>query len=180
VYPSEETGCFANLFLSEGKRGPVLYIRAKKRTGKESFTNAIRAGLQKVDKCKGKDQIGLGGVFKVKSGKVKASIMPNFITCDFNDNNTINKWLKFFEMGPNLLMFSCILSNDPSPDARYHLCCEHTHFYSLDKNAHEGGHYHNDATPEKVEYEGYFSVAEELYRVEDAFYNIQGTPMPEL
>ena len=33
LYPSEETGCLANLFMSEGKIGPCIYIRAKQRTG---------------------------------------------------------------------------------------------------------------------------------------------------
>lgn len=38
---------------------------------------------------------------------------------------------------------------------------EHTHCFS---DHGEGGHYHEDTEPEVVEYEGYFSVAEQIYR----------------
>ena len=38
---------------------------------------------------------------------------------------------------------------------------EHTHCFS---DHGEGGHYHEDTEPEVVEYEGYFNVAEQIYR----------------
>jgi len=37
LYPSEETGCLANLFLSEGKSGSVIYIKVSKRIGEKKF-----------------------------------------------------------------------------------------------------------------------------------------------
>ena len=40
---------------------------------------------------------------------------------------------------------------------------EHTHCFS---HHGEGGHYHYDTTPEEVEYEAYFVVAEQLLRVD--------------
>ncbi|GBO21390.1 Ester hydrolase C11orf54, partial [Araneus ventricosus] len=40
---------------------------------------------------------------------------------------------------------------------------EHTHCFS-DHGV--GGHYHEDTTPEEVEYEGYFNLAETLYRID--------------
>jgi hypothetical protein len=41
---------------------------------------------------------------------------------------------------------------------------EHTHCFS-DHGV--GGHYHYDATPADVAYEGYFVVAERLFRVDE-------------
>ena len=40
---------------------------------------------------------------------------------------------------------------------------EHTHCFSCHG---KGGHYHYDTTPDTVEYEGYFVVAEQLIRVD--------------
>jgi len=40
---------------------------------------------------------------------------------------------------------------------------DHTHCFSQHG---QGGHYHYDVTPETVEYEGYFTLAEKVYRVD--------------
>ena len=40
---------------------------------------------------------------------------------------------------------------------------EHAHCFSSHG---EGGHYHYDVTPEEVEYHGYYTVAEELWRID--------------
>lgn len=39
------------------------------------------------------------------------------------------------------------------------------HFHSFSHHG-EAGHYHIDTTPESVEYLGYFSVGEEIYRID--------------
>jgi len=99
--------------------------------------------------------------------------MPDF--CDnklVEGSKDVDNWLRYFEFGPNLLMLSCMITDDPSPEKNLHLRLEHTHFYTLNKHGHEGGHYHYDTTPDIIEYEGYFSLAQYIYRVEDAYYNI--------
>lgn len=40
---------------------------------------------------------------------------------------------------------------------------EHTHCFSTHG---DGGHYHEDVTPEQVVYEGYFTPAERLFRID--------------
>ena len=40
---------------------------------------------------------------------------------------------------------------------------EHTHCFSTHG---DGGHYHQDVTPEHVVYEGYFTPAERLFRID--------------
>lgn len=39
------------------------------------------------------------------------------------------------------------------------------HFHSFSHHG-EAGHYHYDVTPDIVEYEGYFTVANEIYRID--------------
>jgi len=152
----------------------LFILKQKKRKGTLNFTNTIREGMKN---CKGvgkEKQVGMGGVFKINSGKVKGHIMPDFNKKKMDENNKeeVNNWLRFYEFGPHLLMLSCLVTDDPSPNKSLHLRLEHTHFYSLDKNKHEGGHYHCDTTPDEIEYEGYFSLAEKIYRVEDAYARI--------
>lgn len=45
----------------------------------------------------------------------------------------------------------------------YDLRVEHTHCFS---NHGEGGHYHYDTTPDEVEYHGYYTLLEKLYRID--------------
>jgi len=52
------------------------------------------------------------------------------------------------------------ISRDPGLDLRI----EHTHGYSVTNGT--GGHYHHDVTPDDIEYLGYFSPAEKIYRID--------------
>lgn len=40
------------------------------------------------------------------------------------------------------------------------------HFHSANEKIGLGGHYHYDTTPDTIEYEGYFNMADTLYRVD--------------
>lgn len=175
VYPSEETGCLANLFICEGKIGPVIYFKVSKRSKDESINigNAMREILNKHRETNKIDkQIGMGGIIKVSNGKVKAHIMPDFSKTKLETDEQVNDWLNFFEMGPDLVMFSTFITGDPSPNKNMHLRLEHTHFHSTKRTCHEGGHYHHDVSND-IEYEGYLNIAEYIYRIEDAEYNIK-------
>ncbi len=66
---------------------------------------------------------------------------------------------------------SCIVTDDPTEDKLLDVRHEHTHFYSLDKT-HQGGHYIDSATPNEIEYEAYFSLADTFYRIDDAKYKL--------
>ena len=97
--------------------------------------------------------------------------MPNFADYKLDSPEVVKKWLRWFDMGPNLVMFSTLITGDPTENESMHLRTEHTHFHSTQKHVHEGGHYHYDVEKD-IEYEGYFNIAEFIYRVEDAQYNI--------
>jgi len=154
-------------------------VRAKKRVGQDNFVTCMRTGLakglqeedEKNEKRFGTRQIGVGGVFKVKSGKVRGHVMPDFKPTVMVDGPEVEEWLHFYEMGPDLTCLSVFLTGDPtiapSNPNGLDLRLEHTHFFSQKTN--EGGHYHFDTTPDDVEYVGYFLPAPNVYRVANAF-----------
>ncbi|XP_071944149.1 ester hydrolase C11orf54-like [Antedon mediterranea] len=153
---STQFSLMANLFLSEGKPGKVVEIKASKRTGEENFVTCMRNALNMKygDKC-----VGLGGTFLIEKGKAKFHVMPDFSTTPLDTLDQINNWLKFYEMSSPLVVFSCFLSSDPGLDLRL----EHAHGFG---HHGEGGHYHYDVTPDEVVYKAYYQVAEYIYRVD--------------
>lgn len=143
-----------NLFASKGEPGNVLKIKAKKRIGQLNFITTLRKILK--DEY-GDKPVSLGGVFLIKSGKAKIHIMPSFSETPLQTDEDVENWLRFFEMDSPLVCLSVFHSTDPGMDLRI----EHSHCFSQHG---QGGHYHYDTTPEEVEYEAYFNVAEKLYR----------------
>ena len=66
----------------------------------------------------------------------------------------------YIEFGAPFVNMATLISKDPGLDLRV----EHTHGYS--KVNKTGGHYHYDTTPQEIEYLGYFSPAELIYRID--------------
>lgn len=152
-------GCalLANLFASEGKPGKVIEVKVRQRTGKLNFVTCLR---QTIEDHYGEKPVGMGGTFVVQKGKVKTHIMPaEFSSCPLKSDEDVNQWLHFYEMTAPLVCLPVFVSRDPGFDLRL----EHTHCFS---HHGEGGHYHYDTTPDMVEYLGYFSPAELLYRID--------------
>ncbi len=85
--------------------------------------------------------------------------MPDFSTEPLKSEGEVMKWLKFYDMEAPKIFMSVFVSKDPGLDIR----TEHTHGYG----ATEGGHYHFDTTPDEVEYEGYFNLADLIYRFDE-------------
>jgi len=87
--------------------------------------------------------------------------MPGFPPCDVYGKDI--PWLTFYEVEAPVTCLSTVLSIDAhKDDARL----EHTHFFSTRPDV--GGHYHYDVTPDIVEYEGYFAIAQKFYRIAKA------------
>jgi hypothetical protein len=155
-YPSLEAGPLANVLISEGKPGRVLEIQARRRTGSDNFVSAMR---KTVAGRYGAEPVGMGGVFQIKSGRAKLHVMPDFSVTPLISDEDVNKWLRFYDTSSPLVCLSEFVSHDPGLDLRV----EHTHCFS---NHGDGGHYHCDTTPDVVHYHGYFTVAEQLIRVD--------------
>ena len=49
---------------------------------------------------------------------------------------------------------------------------EHTHFHSYNHDK-DAGHYHFDVTPDEIQYEGYFNISREVYRVNDIYKELE-------
>ncbi|KAJ7422399.1 Ester hydrolase C11orf54 like protein [Pitangus sulphuratus] len=156
-YTDCEFGLLANLYASEGQPGKVIEVKANGRTGELNFVSCLR---QTLEKHYGEKPVGMGGTFIIQKGKAKIHIMPpEFSTCPLNTDEDVNNWLKFFEMKAPLICQPVIVSRDPGFDLRV----EHTHCFS---HHGEGGHYHQDTSPDSVQYLGYFQPAELLFRID--------------
>ena len=155
--PQDELRCalLLNLYASEGKPGNVIRVRVKQRTGSDNFVSCMRKTL---DAHFGEQSVGMGGTFRLVKGSAKCHVMPKFSEKDLKSDDDVNNWLKFFNMPAPMVFLSVFVSRDPGLDLRI----EHSHGFGPNC----GGHYHYDVTPEEVEYEGYFNVAEKVFRVD--------------
>ncbi|KAL2837100.1 hypothetical protein BJY01DRAFT_221288 [Aspergillus pseudoustus] len=165
--PSPSTNCalMVNLFGSSGLPGPVLKITARTRTGPHNFTNAIRLAIHEA--YGDTRPVSLGGVFLLKSGAARFHVMPDFPSQEdlpFRDRTQLeNEWLKYQTCKAPVVCLSVFHSADPEGLG---LRMEHTHCFDLE-GSEKGGHYHYDLEEGgDVEYEGYFNVAECVYRIE--------------
>lgn len=153
---STDCALMCNLYGCEGTTGPVLRITASNRTGSLNFTDTIRGA---IGEKYGERTVSLGGVFIITTGKAKLHVMPDFSKTPLNTTEEKLNWLRFYDMSAPLVCLSVFHSHDPALALRI----EHTHCFSTHG---EGGHYHFDTTPGEVEYEGYFNLAEALYRID--------------
>ena len=152
----DEFGLLGNLFLSEGKPGKVIHVNVKDRKSANNFVTSMRNVLKEAY---GDLQVSMGGVFIMKSGTAKLHVMPDFSPTPLSTDQQVNDWLRYFEAQAPLICLSTFHSTDPGQDLRI----EHTHCFS--KHG-DGGHYHYDVTPDQVEYEGFFGIANTVYRID--------------
>lgn len=165
-------GLMCNLFCSDGLPGPCLHITAKSRVGPLNFTETIQDALKSSF---GDKLISIGGVFLIKQGKANLHVMPDFPSRPFESRKDVEEWLRYFDMQFSLEdPLICLSVLHSGNDGGMGLRMEHTHCFTVNPDGDEsmstdkGGHYHYDldATKEDVEYEGWFNVAEVLYRVD--------------
>lgn len=151
-----EFGLMANLFGCDGSEGDVLKITAQGRTGSLNFTGTIQEALKAHF---GERTVSLGGVFLIRKGKAKLHVMPDFSNTPLESREEVERWLRYFDVAAPLVCLSVFHSSDPGLGLRM----EHRHCFS---GHGEGGHYHDDVTPDEVEYEAYFNVAKVIYRID--------------
>lgn len=158
ILPNDETrhALLGNLFCSEGKPGKVLKVHCRKRTGQDDFITSVRKVLASHYKD---EPVGLGGTFLLKEGKARQHVMPDFSTTPLHTDDDVNSWLKFYNMSAPLIAVGTLVSADPGLDLRVQ------HFHSFSHHG-EGGHYHNDTTPDTAEYLAYFNLGQSIIRVD--------------
>jgi len=170
-------GGISNLFLCDGSPGPVISLEVSTRIGQQpSLTQCIREALAQVPGVGGDKELGLGGVFRMKTGTVKAHVQPDLevLPHKYYDNKQmkcVKDFLQFYSFPAPLLCFTCLWTKEPQtegPTLNLRGSGEHTHFWREDDGT-AGGHYHGDTDPTQVSYSGYFNLASELVRVWDAY-----------
>ena len=174
-YSSLVCGPIANLFVNDGQAGDVIRIDVTTRIGDQiSLTQAIRDSLRPI--TNDNDHIGMGGIFEVRDGRVRSHVMPDYDCIEFDYYDTtqevvVRDFLQFYEhMGPDLLCFCTLWTGDPTDgDLNLRSSGEHTHFYHVDDNAQQAGHYHGDVSPEIIHYVGYFNLADKIMRFGDIY-----------
>ncbi|KAL4223693.1 hypothetical protein ACF0H5_017161 [Mactra antiquata] len=153
---AEEFCLMGNFLLCDGKPGKVIEVKASKRTGDDDFMRSLKLSLRAKY---GEQPVGLGGVFLVEKGKIYTHIMDDFSKTPLTSQEMVDNWLKFFTMDPTFICVGELVSHDPGYDLR------DEHFHGFNMNG-QGGHYHNDTTPDEVEYRGYFVIPDGIYRVD--------------
>lgn len=154
---STKFSLMANLAISE-EPGPaeVVHIKCSERFGKDSFPQCIRKGLARHY---GRCCVSLAGIFLLLRGQASAHIVPDFPTGNFKSIEEEEQWLRKFTLKAPLVCTSVFHSYD----AGHRLRMVHTHCYS-DHN--DAGHFYTDITPESAVYEGWFTAAEQVYRID--------------
>lgn len=100
----------------------------------------------------------MGGVFVLKSGAALVHVTHNCTTPVYTQEEN-QKVKKYQELTGPLVGVGTFVSNEMDMDLRPY----HFHVFTQNKL---GGHYENDTTPDSVEYEAYFNVAEEVIRID--------------
>ncbi|XP_071447013.1 ester hydrolase C11orf54 homolog [Hetaerina americana] len=146
----------SNLYFSDGNPGLVVKVHCRQRTGSQDFITSIRTTLQDFYKDK---PVGLGGTFLLKEGTAKHHVMPDFSSVPLNTEDELNNWLKFYNFTAPLVSVGTLVTADPGLDLRVQ------HFHTFSHHG-EVGHYHIDTQPDSVEYLGYFSLGQSIYRID--------------
>jgi hypothetical protein len=169
------------MLASKGERDQVIHVTLRgAKEDKDNPFKYIRLGLMRDlaarvqfalpdEKASGlaSPQIGLGGVMLVQSGKIRSHVMPDFKPTVMVEGPEVDDWLKFYQVGPDLICLSTLVTGDPTGGA-LNLRVEHTHFFSHDRIS-SGGHYHFGISKQEMAYEGWFVPCSVVHRVENAF-----------
>jgi hypothetical protein len=175
-YLERKHGGLSNIYFSDGRAGKVIQLKIKVRIGKQgSLSQSMRSALIKHMPIKNNKHVALGGVFRVLKGKIKSHVQPDYkdIKVEYYDPKQmkcIKDFLQFYQpVGSELQCYTVLWTGDPSGgNLNLRESGEHTHFHSYNHNK-DAGHYHFDVTPNEIEYEGYFNMPKEVYRVNNIY-----------
>tara|TARA_B100000029_G_scaffold175461_1_gene172744 strand:+ start:592 stop:1560 length:969 start_codon:yes stop_codon:yes gene_type:complete len=176
-YTARKHGGLSNIYYSDGKKGKVIRIKIKGRRGKQgSLSQSMRSALSKYLPVQDNKHVALAGVFRILKGKIKAHVQPDYndIKIEYYDPKKmkcVKDFLQFYQpVGSELQCYSVLWTGDPTGGSlNLRESGEHTHFHSYKNKKEEAGHYHFDVTPNDIEYEGYFNIPKEVYRVNNIY-----------
>ena len=175
-YTARKHGGLSNIYFSDGKKGKVIQIKVRGRSGKQgSLSQSMRVALNKYLPVQDNKHVALAGVFRILKGKIKSHVQPDYsdIKIEYYDPKQmkcVKDFLQFYQpVGPELQCYSVLWTGDPTGgNLNLRESGEHTHFHSY-KHSKDAGHYHFDVTPNEIECEGYFNISKEVYRVNNIY-----------
>ncbi|XP_018371902.1 PREDICTED: ester hydrolase C11orf54 homolog [Trachymyrmex cornetzi] len=158
-----------NFFISEGREGPVIRVRAKGR--KKSDTDIItsmQTVLYENYRKKKNKLVALGGVLKMTNGRVGC----NLIWDEYRDR--ILPFPDFVKaqqcteicLESDMVAVGTIINHQPlqfNQEQRYGVNLYDRSEFHCFNNYGAGGQFITDTTPDTTEYEGYFNVAENIH-----------------
>ncbi|XP_050451341.1 ester hydrolase C11orf54 homolog [Cataglyphis hispanica] len=152
-------------FFSEGKRGPVIKIRAKGRRSRSNITALIQKAFSNCCQCL--PLMGLGIVLVLNGGQTAQLILPHdFAHCRYNQDKVYYERLIPYNLNcKNLIALGAIDSKRSLPkeyNQRVILGDAYSMFNTL-ANFQSGGEFFNDVTPEETEYTVYINIAQERW-----------------
>ncbi|KAL6437404.1 hypothetical protein ACFW04_005118 [Cataglyphis niger] len=155
---------FGQFFFSDGKRGPVIKIRAKGRRSRSSIIMLIQAALAKL--CQKQQLIGLGIVLVVNGGATLVNLLSDdFVRGVYNVHMDYYHRLRGESFNCiNLIAVGALISHElmtfidyKNNDSLIHSCS----MFNALPNVHLCGNFFNDCTPDETEYIVYINIAQE-------------------
>ncbi|KAL6437396.1 hypothetical protein ACFW04_005110 [Cataglyphis niger] len=156
---------FGQFFFSEGKRGPVIKMRAKGRRSRSNIIALIQSAL--TIHCLNQPLlIGLGIVLIINGGLTVQLLLPNnFLSYDYNKILDYYHKLSQYSMNCiNLVALGTIISESLMPfednDKKRYSIGNYSMFNTFFNNE-SFGNFFNDTTPKNTEYIIYINTAQE-------------------
>ncbi|XP_071651479.1 ester hydrolase C11orf54 homolog [Temnothorax longispinosus] len=156
-----------NFFISEGKQGNVLRVRAKGRESIVDIITIIQSILHRHFYEEDRT-VALGGVLQMRNGRVAQNVMPEQYPPRVSSFIDLARWFKCHDLQvkSDLIAVGTIINTEPDilyEEQRYDspLPRRHHQFHSFSTDG-VGGQFVNDIMS-TVEYEGYFNLASKIY-----------------
>ncbi|XP_077268737.1 ester hydrolase C11orf54 homolog [Temnothorax americanus] len=156
-----------NFFISEGKQGNVLRVRAKGRESIVDIITIIQSILHRHFYEEDRT-IALGGVLQMRNGRVAQNVMPEQYPPRVSSFIDLARWFKChdLQLKSDLIAVGTIINTEPDilyEEQRYDspLPRRHHQFHSFSTDG-VGGQFVNDIMS-TVEYKGYFNLANKIY-----------------
>ncbi|KAL6437401.1 hypothetical protein ACFW04_005115 [Cataglyphis niger] len=157
---------FGQFFFSEGKRGPVIKMRAKGRRSRSSIIALIQKAL--ANRCKEQPLIGLGIVLVINGGQSQLSLLSNnFVNHGYNKNmDYYNRFIPCKLNSENLIALGALISHKLlilKSNYNTFFLRDETSMFNTFSNDKSSGNFFNDLTPEETEYIVYINTAQKIY-----------------
>ncbi|KAG5348151.1 CK054 hydrolase, partial [Acromyrmex charruanus] len=160
----------ARFFVSEGREGLVIRVRAK---GRKTINTDIITSMQTIlyEKYSREHKIiALGGVLKMTNGSVACNLMWDDYEEPLGPFHGFIRRQQCAEirLESDMIAVGTIVSDKPQlihQEQRYGINLYDRSEFHCFSNYGAGGQFISDITPDITEYEGYFNVAENLISI---------------